>query len=123
MPDLPKRAREFLGTKYKPGSIMLESEITKVNRELEKYCQQLLNLVCTFMLNNMEMKCIKKDALTVKLDLSSNKQDTPQNTAAMIFSQLKPPAVLLKKDVLSNTSSKTSDHKCSDKLSESKQED
>lgn len=101
---------------------MLESEITKVNKELEKYCQQLLNLVCTFMLNNMEMKSIKKDAL-VKLDISQ-KQDTPQNTAAMIFSQLKPQVGLLKKEVLSNhTSSKTSDHKCSDKLSESKQED
>jgi hypothetical protein len=53
LPSLPKQAREFFSTRYREKEINLNSQIHEVNEAMAIYCQQLLNLLDAFFVQNL----------------------------------------------------------------------
>lgn len=53
LPTLPKVARDFLQTKFSEDKIRLHSDILRVNKQLGSFCQELLNMVDIFFIQNL----------------------------------------------------------------------
>lgn len=109
-----------MSTKYSEDKIKLFSDIQRLNKELAGYCQELLDLLDKFYIQNLITNQLRRKN-KIQCNLAQSKmQQKKEEIQQMLTSTIQ---MITTKEAPSLNSSKQSEHKCSEKLSQSQQED